>query len=121
MPVASAGSVSASGRSQGDSSLAADLHSQAVAQPVRIQRTLGTRGSAEPHLDDQINANEGLEVGAVGRAARRGRRGGGAWLLYTSDAADERSRGDLGGRRIITKKYTESHRTALGAESKGEY
>ena len=25
-------------------------------------------------------------------------------LLYTSDAADERSRGDLGGRRIIKKK-----------------
>mgnify|MGYP003381399886 CR=1 FL=1 len=25
-------------------------------------------------------------------------------LLYTSDAADERSRVDLGGRRIITKK-----------------
>ena len=26
------------------------------------------------------------------------------WLLYTSDAADERSRVDLGGRRIIKKK-----------------
>ena len=29
-----------------------------------------------------------------------------ACLLYTSDAADERSRGDLGGRRIIKKKNT---------------
>ena len=28
----------------------------------------------------------------------------GACLLYTSDAADERSRVDLGGRRIIKKK-----------------
>ena len=28
----------------------------------------------------------------------------GACLLYTSDAADERSSVDLGGRRIITKK-----------------
>ena len=28
----------------------------------------------------------------------------GACLLYTSDAADERSSGDLGGRRIITKR-----------------
>ena len=27
-----------------------------------------------------------------------------AWLLYTSDAADERSRVGLGGRRIIQKK-----------------
>ena len=27
-----------------------------------------------------------------------------ACLLYTSDAADERSRGDLGGRRTIKKK-----------------
>ena len=27
-------------------------------------------------------------------------------LLYTSDAADERSSVDLGGRRIIKKKYT---------------
>ena len=31
-----------------------------------------------------------------------------ACLLYTSDAADERSSVDLGGRRIITKKKTES-------------
>ena len=28
------------------------------------------------------------------------------WLLYTSDAADERSRVDLGGRRIIKKKQS---------------
>ena len=32
--------------------------------------------------------------------------GGNACLLYTSDAADERSRVDLGGRRIIKKKNT---------------
>ena len=31
-------------------------------------------------------------------------------LLYTSDAADERSSVDLGGRRIIKKKKTEEHR-----------
>ena len=30
-------------------------------------------------------------------------------LLYTSDAADERSSVDLGGRRIIKKKTTEEH------------
>ena len=34
-----------------------------------------------------------------------------AWtcLLYTSDAADERSSVDLGGRRIIKKKKTHTH------------
>ena len=30
-------------------------------------------------------------------------------LLYTSDAADERSSVDLGGRRIIKKKNTQNH------------
>mgnify|MGYP003380368793 CR=1 FL=1 len=30
-------------------------------------------------------------------------------LLYTSDAADERSSVDLGGRRIIKKKHNENH------------
>ena len=32
-------------------------------------------------------------------------------LLYTSDAADERSSVDLGGRRIIKKKNKDEHRT----------
>ena len=35
--------------------------------------------------------------------------GPGDCLLYTSDAADERSSVDLGGRRIITKKKTQDH------------
>ena len=35
-------------------------------------------------------------------------------LLYTSDAADERSSVDLGGRRIIKKKRTQVH--AVGSE-----
>ena len=35
-----------------------------------------------------------------------------ACLLYTSDAADERSSVDLGGRRIIKKKKTEQDCTA---------
>ena len=34
-----------------------------------------------------------------------------ACLLYTSDAADERSSVDLGGRRIIKKKTTEKNTT----------
>ena len=33
----------------------------------------------------------------------------GSCLLYTSDAADERSSVDLGGRRIIKKKYQLVH------------
>ena len=33
-----------------------------------------------------------------------------ACLLYTSDAADERSSVDLGGRRIIKKKKKHKHR-----------
>ena len=34
-------------------------------------------------------------------------------LLYTSDAADERSSVDLGGRRIIKKKTNETHSSRL--------
>ena len=43
-------------------------------------------------------------AGAGGAAARRLRRAGDTCLLYTSDAADERSSVDLGGRRIIKQK-----------------
>ena len=39
------------------------------------------------------------------RGDRRRRRLIGCCLLYTSDAADERSSVDLGGRRIIYKKH----------------
>ena len=34
-------------------------------------------------------------------------------LLYTSDAADERSSVDLGGRRIIKKKNQRAHRVYM--------
>ena len=37
----------------------------------------------------------------------------GACLLYTSDAADERSSVDLGGRRIIKKKKSANHTIRL--------
>ena len=43
-----------------------------------------------------------LAIGLAGRC-----------LLYTSDAADERSSVDLGGRRIITKKTTSVNQGAL--------
>ena len=41
-------------------------------------------------------------------------------LLYTSDAADERSSVDLGGRRIIKKKNNAQCREATHAERKIE-
>ena len=44
----------------------------------------------------------GQWVGGTGAGAASGRPGG--CLLYTSDAADERSSVDLGGRRIIKTK-----------------
>ena len=49
-------------------------------------------------------------VAATFRAERAAGRAGvdHACLLYTSDAADERSSVDLGGRRIIKKKNSES-------------
>ena len=38
-------------------------------------------------------------------------------LLYTSDAADERSSVDLGGRRIIKKKKEQVLHTTVGIET----
>ena len=47
-----------------------------------------------------------------------------ACLLYTSDAADERSSVDLGGRRIIKKKNNDSanraHNVIVQRDSRGE-
>ena len=51
----------------------------------------------------------------VGGVLHAGEREVGACLLYTSDAADERSSVDLGGRRIIKKKTSDS--TARTADS----
>ena len=39
-------------------------------------------------------------------------------LLYTSDAADERSSVDLGGRRNIKKKNEKKKNNSIGAQSK---
>ena len=53
--------------------------------------------SGQAHERSGVGAGQGyIEVIAI--VARR------SCLLYTSDAADERSSGDLGGRRIIKKK-----------------
>ena len=45
-----------------------------------------------------------VETGWTDKISVAGRATFGACLLYTSDAADERSSVDLGGRRIIKKK-----------------
>ena len=50
------------------------------------------------HLDD-AGVALGLALGELAEVSDLG-----ACLLYTSDAADERSSVDLGGRRIIKKK-----------------
>ena len=54
----------------------------------------------------------------VGTDARRGRCG---CLLYTSDAADERSSVDLGGRRIIKKKKQTSTGVSTHVNSTTEH
>ena len=58
-------------------------------------------GVAERRPACDLQAEEMLHL--VGGDQNR-RAGGKACLLYTSDAADERSSVDLGGRRIIKKK-----------------
>ena len=50
------------------------------------------------------NATVQREVARVTKAASVAQGSGSGCLLYTSDAADERSSVDLGGRRIIKKK-----------------
>ena len=47
-----------------------------------------------------------------------GKHGEQACLLYTSDAADERSSVDLGGRRIIKKQTDETHTTYQSADKR---
>ena len=52
--------------------------------------------------DDERHHDAALEFPIVYASAKAGRAS--LCLLYTSDAADERSSVDLGGRRIIKKK-----------------
>ena len=52
---------------------------------------------------ERVEVLKGPQNTLFGRGAQTG-----ACLLYTSDAADERSSVDLGGRRIIKKKHNEN-------------
>ena len=61
---------------------------------------------------DGLAVDEGsCATRVVGNHATHGGAAGGC-LLYTSDAADERSSVDLGGRRIIKKKHRNRHARA---------
>ena len=60
-------------------------------------RLWGVWQAASVALDEQVEAHDVFNV-IFGQAGFQG------CLLYTSDAADERSSVDLGGRRIIKKK-----------------
>ena len=61
---------------------------------LRVVR-FGARTRLDDGIEDVDDRAAGIGVGHVVRC-----------LLYTSDAADERSSVDLGGRRIIKKKRT---------------
>ena len=67
------------------------------------------RDSEEGAFGGRFQWVGGHLVVAAGHATARREVDGLACLLYTSDAADERSSVDLGGRRIIKKKKTQSH------------
>ena len=77
-----------------------------------IRDLVRSRGLGDVYKRQQVSAAIENHRGAFGRVAilvQVNRKGGDAGhaeicLLYTSDAADERSSVDLGGRRIIKKK-----------------
>ena len=68
-----------------------------------VYKRQGARGPEHRRAGARNPAAFGSGRGAVGADALQASR----CLLYTSDAADERSSVDLGGRRIIKKKNSE--------------
>ena len=62
------------------------------------------QGQGEQFMRPPFGERVGAQQERVGLALDAGQRHG-PCLLYTSDAADERSSVDLGGRRIIKKKH----------------
>ena len=76
----------------------------------RQVRALATYPTYDPKAFDPLRADSAAAVGALLNDPTQpllNRATQGACLLYTSDAADERSSVDLGGRRIIKKKKIE--------------
>ena len=72
-----------------------------VAHPDRLRGRIGFL-THSPYLYGDLTAEENLQLYADLYGC----------LLYTSDAADERSSVDLGGRRIIKKKKNNEHLSA---------
>ena len=93
-----------------------DVYKRQVLEAVDVRRDVLARGDApdecaahrERHDDRQTGRRHGLFGLLHGIPLR-------VCLLYTSDAADERSSVDLGGRRIIKKN---KHRMQRSDESK---
>ena len=73
------------------------VRSRGLGDVYKRQLSSGSDQRHQPFPHDRGNRAEHHQ-GAAGPYQRHG------CLLYTSDAADERSSVDLGGRRIITKK-----------------
>ena len=75
------------------------------------------RDSTQAALEKQIKENDKSSAARVAAAAAAAKKVEQkiTCLLYTSDAADERSSVDLGGRRIIKKKH--QHDTNASAYS----
>ena len=70
-----------------------------------VYKRQGSRRPARSACGSRAGRPETRSRWTPGQGARRSR----CCLLYTSDAADERSRVDLGGRRIIKKKISVAH------------
>ena len=82
-----------------------------------IRDRIKTKNDRKPINDKGANVRKTETEGAAMKPAtpsslrsRTATEEGNTCLLYTSDAADERSSVDLGGRRIIKKKKTVEHR-----------
>ena len=88
---------------------------------MQIDRRRARRGERLAGLQQGLVAGavlqrQGDAVGGGDADQRRAAHQHGTCLLYTSDAADERSSVDLGGRRIIKKKkkrYRSDHATCV--------
>ena len=78
-----------------------------------LVRSRGLGDVYKRQLLHDVHVQQAEEAAAEAEAERRGDFGlvvqRGICLLYTSDAADERSSVDLGGRRIIKKKTNQRH------------
>ena len=70
----------------------------------RVRRNKGAAGVDRVTIEEVEQHGVERFLGEIGEGLRAGEYG--ACLLYHSDAADERSSGDPGGRRLIKKKKT---------------